>query len=120
MLRVRASSFGEELGDGERGLCAPVFGVLGLHLLPQASGLVESFAALLSAPLRLFGLFEAAFDGARGFLLCLAAHDVGGLVYGRGPRPHADDVDAMVHDREVAHGGTGEGLFELRAGPTGL
>lgn len=25
---------GEELGDGECGLCAPVFGVLGLHLLP--------------------------------------------------------------------------------------
>ena len=31
---LRASAFGEELGDGERGLCAPVLGVLILHLLP--------------------------------------------------------------------------------------
>ena len=51
MLRLRASALGEELRHGECGLCASVFGVLGLHLLPQFVCEVEAFASLLGSPL---------------------------------------------------------------------
>ena len=70
--------------------------MLGLHLLPQLLGEGERGFAVLGAPLRLFGLFEAAFDGARCFFLCLTSHDVGRLVYGGVVCPTVHDVRGVV------------------------
>ena len=53
-LRLRASAFGKELRDGECGLCAPVFGVLGLHLLPQLFSERERGFTVLARPLFTF------------------------------------------------------------------
>ena len=68
----------------------------------------------------MFGRFESALDGARGFRFRFAAHDVGCLVYGRGPRPHADDVGSVVHGREASPVEAWEYLPELAGGPPGL
>lgn len=120
MLCLRVAALGEELGDGERGLCATVLGVLGLHLLPQAGGLVEAFAALLAVPLLTLELFEAALNGARGLFLCLTAHDVGRFVYGGVVCPTVHDVRGVVGSRQVIIAEARERLPELAGCPPGL
>ena len=117
MLRLLVALLGEELRHGECGLCAPVLGVIGLHLLPQFVCEVEAFASLLGSPLLTLGLFEAALNGARGFLLCLTAHDVRDLVYGRIVCPTVHDVRGVVGGCQVIIAEARERLPELRAGP---
>ena len=120
MLCLRVAALGEELGDGERGLCATVLGVLGLHLLPQLLGEGEGGLAVLARPLFAFRLFEAALNGARGLFLCLTAHDVGRFVYGGVVCPTVHDVRGVVGGCHVVIAEARERLPELAGCPPGL